>query len=95
MAHLAAQRFQAHIVQEQARRDKAIGGLGFNQRARRKDQALAHLVHRYPVVDITPGCLQNRLGAHIRPKSFAGLLHQCLERIPIERTPYAPIDHMD
>ena len=83
---LFAQRLAANGIQQQARGDKIIGRLFFDQRTRGKNQTLAHFVQRHTIVQILERQLDDRICGNHVAQTRAGILHQRGQAIQIERT---------
>ena len=89
-----AQRLETQRVEQQARGDKAVRRILFDQRARGEHAALANFLHRHALVQVLERRLENALGVDIG-QALARGLDQLGEPPEIERPLDAVVDDID
>ena len=93
--HLGTHNLAPDGVHQQARRGTGVGRLALKQGACGQDGGLVDLVDGHAVVQVAHGLGQDRLGRHVDPQIFAGLLHQMRQRGDVEGHPLAPVGDME
>ena len=89
-----AEGFVAQRIEEQARRDEAVRGILFDQRAGGQHDALAHFLHRHAVVEVLQRRLEDALLVDAG-ETFARFPDEAGQPVEVEGLRHAVVDHRD